>query len=318
LAGGPLIGQGPIFGLLSGFSWGAGDFSGGLISRYSSTFTAVMTAQFLGLAGVLLWLPFSGEAPLSSQAVVFAVLAGVSGVSGLFCFYYALGRGTMGVIAPISALIGAGGPVLLAIYNGEYVSTFRLAGIILALVAVVLISLPGDDTASAKQGRVQLNLRELPIVILSGLGFAGFFVFIGHATVDGGVLWPLAVVRAVGVAMVLLGFTFLLLRMPAAPLRERVSKLLGIPRLHSWPGSRIALIGIFVVTGLGDLGGNLFFVFAQQADLFSVAVVLASLYPVVTTILAVLVLHERLRGIQIAGVAMATLSVVLLANAFGA
>lgn len=276
-----------------------------------------MTAQVLGLAGTLMWLPFSAEAPLSSQAVVFAILAGAFGVSGLFCFYYALGRGTMGVIAPISALIGAGGPVLLATYNGEHVSTFRLAGIILALVAVVLISLPGGESSPAEQRRVRLDVRELPIVILSGLGFAGFFVFIGHATVDGGVLWPLAVVRTVGVAMVLVGFTFLLLRMPAAPLRVRASKLLGIPRLRSWPGTRLALIGVFVIAGLGDLGGNFFFVTAQHADLFSVAVVLASLYPVVTTILAVLLLRERLRGLQIAGVAMATLSVVLLANAFG-
>ena len=276
-----------------------------------------MTAQVLGLAGAMLWLPFSGEAPLSGQTIVFAVLAGAFGVSGLFCFYYALGRGTMGVIAPIAALIGAGGPVLVAIYNGEHVSTFRLAGIILALVAVVLISLPGGESSPAEQRRVRLDLRELPIVILSGLGFAGFFVFIGHATADGGVLWPLAVVRTVGVAMVLAGFMILLLRMPSAPLRQRASHLLGIPRLRRWPGSRTALIGVFVIAGMGDLGGNLFFVFAQQADLFSVAVVLASLYPVVTTILAVVLLRERLRALQVAGVVMATLSVVLLSNALG-
>lgn len=276
-----------------------------------------MNSQVLGLLGTLALVPFSNEVPLDGQAVVFAILAGAFGVSGLFCFYYALGRGTMGVVAPIAALIGAGGPVLIAIYNGEHVSTARLIGIILALVAVVLISLPVGESTPAEQRRVRLDMRELPIVILSGLGFAGFFVFIGHATADGGVLWPLAVVRTVGVAMVLAGFTFLLLRMPAAPVRQRAAHLLGIPRLRSWPGSRLALIGVFVVAGLGDLGGNFFFVTAQHADLFSVAVVLASLYPVVTTILAVLLLHERLRSLQIAGVVLATLSVVLLSNAFG-
>lgn len=277
-----------------------------------------MIAQAIGLAAVVVVLPLSGESAPTVESVAFAFMAGAVGVSGLFCFYYALGRGTMGVIAPISALIGAGGPVLIAIYNGEHVSTFRSAGIILALVAVVLISLPGGESSPAEQRRVRLEVRELPVVILSGLGFAGFFVFIGHATVDGGVLWPLVVVRTVGVAMVLMGFTFLLLRMPAAPLRARVSTLLGISRLRSWPGSRLALIAVFVIAGLGDLGGNVFFVLARHADLVSVAVVLASLYPVVTTILAVLLLRERLRGLQIAGVAMATLSVGLLSNAFGA
>ena len=276
-----------------------------------------MTAQVLGLIGLTLWLPFSGEALLDGEAMGFAVIAGACGVSGLFCFYYALGRGTMGVIAPISALIGAGGPVLLAIYNGEHVSTFRLGGIILALVAVVLISLPAGESSVAGQRRVRLDLRELPVVVLSGLGFAGFFVFIGHATVDGGVLWPITVVRLVGVAMVSIGFVFLLVRMREGSMRARASDLLGIHRLRSWPGSRLALIAVFVIAGLGDLGGNFFFVTAQHADLFSVAVVLSSLYPVVTTILAVLLLHERLRGMQIVGVALATLSVVLLSNAFG-
>jgi drug/metabolite transporter (DMT)-like permease len=276
-----------------------------------------MTAQVLGLLGTLALLPFSSEAPLDSEAVAFAILAGAFGVSGLFCFYYALGRGTMGIIAPVSALIGAGGPVLIAIYNGEHVSAGRLTGIILALVAVVLISLPVGESPSAGQRKVRLEVRELPLVVAAGLGFASFFVFIGHATADGGVLWPLVVVRTIGAAMVLAGFAFLLWRMRDGSVRERASELIGVRRLRSWPGGRLALIAVFVIAGLGDLGGNFFFVMAHHADLFSIAVVLSSLYPVVTTILAVVLLRERLRPSQTAGVALATLSVLLLSNALG-
>jgi drug/metabolite transporter (DMT)-like permease len=288
-----------------------------LISRYASTFTSVLTAQVLGLLATVALLAFSAESVPSAQSLGFAAIAGGFGVSGLAAFYYALGRGTMGVIAPAAALIGAGGPVLLAIYNGEHVSTARLVGIVLALIAVVLISLPGGERTAAEKRRVRIELGELPLIVLSGLGFAGFFVFIGHATADGGVLFPLVVVRAVGVALVLIGLVFLLSRMRAAPLRTRVSHLLGLARLRSWPGGRVPLVATFAFAGLGDLGGNLFFVFAQHADLFSVAVVLSSLYPVITTILAAVLLHERLRPLQITGVALATLSVVLLSNAFG-
>jgi drug/metabolite transporter (DMT)-like permease len=277
-----------------------------------------MTAQVLGLLGTLAFLPFSGQAPPGGEAVVFAILAGTFGVAGLFCFYYALGRGTMGVIAPVSALIGAGVPVLIAIYNGEHVSITRLIGIILALVAVVLISLPVGESTSAEQRKVRLDVREMPLVVASGLGFAGYFVFMGHATADGGVLWPLAVVRTVGVAMVLIGFAFLLSRMRVGSVRERASELIGIPRLRTWPAGRVKLMAVFAIAGLGDLAGNYFFVIAQHADLFSVAVVLSSLYPVVTTILAVLLLRERLRPSQITGIGLATFSVVLLSNAFGA
>lgn len=277
-----------------------------------------MTAQVVGLLGGLVLLLFTGEVLPDSESVAFSALAGAAGVSGLVCFYYALGRGTMGVIAPLAALIGAGGPVMLAIYNGEHASVYRLTGIGLALVAVVLISLPGRAGSSTERRQPRIDLAELPLVVLSGLGFAAFFVLIGKATTDGGVLWPLIVVRSVGIVLVLIGFAYLMKRSRGASLRERVTHLLGVSRLRTWPGGRLALVAIFLFAGLGDLGGNLFFVIARHADLFSVAVVLSSLYPVVTTILAVLVLHERLRGLQIAGVAMATLSVVLLSNALGA
>ena len=69
---------------------------------------------------------------------------------------------------------------------------------------------------------------------------------------------------------------------------------------------------LLVMAGAGDLGGNAFFVLATGAEAFSVAVVLASLYPIVTTILAAIFLHERLGRLQILGVVLATLSVPLL------
>lgn len=271
----------------------------------------------MGLIGAFVLLPFSGEAPLSATALGFAALAGTLGVTGLAFFYYALGHGTMGVVAPIAALIGAGGPVLLAIYNGEHVSVARLAGIGLALVAVVLISLPGGEQSSEEKRKVRLDLGELPIVILSGLGFAGFFVFIGHATVDGGVIWPLVAVRAVGISFVLIGLIVLIARMRSGSVRGRAAALMGVARMRAWPGGRASLLGVFALAGVGDLGGNVFFVMAQHADLFSVAVVLSSLYPVITTVLAVILLRERLRPLQVVGVVLATLSVVLLSNALG-
>ena len=266
--------------------------------------------------GTLLLLGVTGEPVPSVESLLYAAAAGGVGVAGLAFFYYALGRGTMGVIAPLAALIGAGVPVLLAIYNGEQVSPIRLAGIGLALLAVVLISLPGGEASSGERRQVRLDLRDLPLVVLSGLGFAGFFIFIDRASAGGALWWPLTVVRIVGIALVVLGLGYAVLRARPASLRGRVADLLGVARLRTWPFGRVALVATFVVAGVGDLGGNAFFVLARHADdaLLSVSVVLSSLYPVITTVLAALLLHERLRALQIVGVILATVSVALLSS----
>ncbi|HEV3484405.1 MAG TPA: EamA family transporter, partial [Vicinamibacterales bacterium] len=246
-------------------------------------------------------------------AGVWAVLAGVSGVVGIGFFYVALARGTMGVVAPLSALIGAGLPVLVAVAGGEHVSTVRLGGIALALVAVVLISLPSRGTAEPDRRKARIDIGELPFVILSGLGFAGFFIGIDRASAAGATWWPLVIVRVVGVVVVVAVIAWLVARGdPRASVRSRTESALGIDRLRASGRSLPRTLPLFLLTGVGDMGGNAFFVLARGADAFSVAVVLSSLYPVVTTVLAALVVHERLRPAQVAGVVLATLSVPLL------
>jgi drug/metabolite transporter (DMT)-like permease len=195
----------------------------------------------------------------------------------------------------------------------------RLAGIVVALAAVVLISLPsrapGDVDA---QRRLRIDLAELPLVVVSGLGFAGFFIFIGQASAAGPVWWPLAIVRVVGLIAVLAALIVLVargaraLRGAGGTVGTRTRDVLGLRRLAESGMRPAAVAAIVGVAAMGDLGGNAFFVLATQAGDFAVAVILSSLYPVVTTLLAALFLHERLRPIQILGVVLATLSIVLL------
>ena len=83
-------------------------------------------------------------------------------------------------------------------------------------------------------------------------------------------------------------------------------------RLRTGGHSLVAIAPLFVMAGAGDLGGNTFFLLAEHADAFSVAVVLSSLYPVVTALLAAIFLRERLRLIQLLGIALAALAIALL------
>ncbi|HUR16100.1 MAG TPA: EamA family transporter [Candidatus Limnocylindrales bacterium] len=307
-----LIGPGAFFGLASAFSWGIGDFCGGLVSRWSSVLSAMLVSQGLGFAAMAAILGIVGEPAPTQDAVIWASLAGVSGVVGLWFFYFALARGTMGVVAPLAALVGAGVPVLVAVANGEQLSPGRLLGIGLALLAVILISVPGPVSSDGERRSRRADLADMPYAVISGLGFAGFFIFVDIASANGATWWPLTIVRAAGLALVAVAIIWATARAKGADLPARLRFTLGVDRMRAHGRGLTALLPLLLLTGIGDVGGNVFFLLASHSDALSVAVVLASLYPVVTTLLAVLILRERLSRIQLLGVILAMASVPLL------
>lgn len=254
----------------------------------------------------------SGEPMPAASAVAWGAAAGVCGVVGLGAFYLALSRGTMGLIAPLAALIGAAVPAMVAIAAGAEVSGLRLAGIVVALLAVVLISLPGREPTAHDRRALRIGIADLPLVVLSGLGFAGFYLSLDRAAAAGGeTWWPILLVRGVGLALVLAAAAVVLAR-GSGTLRHRAAVVLGVPRLRAFALPMVAVVPLFLLAGAGDLGGNVFFLLANAADTLPVAVVLSSLYPVVTVVLAGIFLHERLRPLQLAGIALAVAGVGLI------
>jgi len=302
-----------LLGLLSAISWGAGDFGGGLLSRRSSVFTAILVSYGIGLGALLLLVIASAEAMPTVASLAWATGAGILGVIGLGAFFLALSRGTMGIIAPLAALVGAGLPVVLSVAGGASAPPARLLGMALALAAVVLTSLPGGERTDSERRRLRLDIAELPLILLSGLGFAGFYLLIDRASAAGETWWPLLVARSAGISLVLLALLVLAVRAGAGRgIGHGAGTVLGLNRLRAYELPRAQLGGLILLAGVGDLGGNAFFLLAKHADAFAVAVVLSSLYPVVTTILATVFLHERLRPMQVAGIVLATISVPLL------
>jgi drug/metabolite transporter (DMT)-like permease len=254
----------------------------------------------------------AGESVPSSDSLFWSALAGTAGVIGLGAFYYSLSRGTMGVVAPLAAVIGAGLPVVVGVISGETIDVSRGVGMAAALTAVVLISLPGGESTEDQRRLTRLDLSQLPFVVTAGVGFGLFFVFLDRATTHGETWWPLVIVRLVGVALTVAALLVAVARSPERTWRRRADVVLGLPKLRARALPIGVLLLLFFVTGAGDLGGNAFFILAVRADALSVAVVLSSLYPVVTALLAALLLRERLRPIQVAGVVLASLSVPFL------
>jgi drug/metabolite transporter (DMT)-like permease len=287
----------PLLALVSATSWGAADFAGGLTTRLSSNLFAVLMAQAVGLGLGSVLLVIGAEAMPGPEAVAWSLVAGVAGVLGVACFYLALSRGTMGLVAPLTALLAASIPALVGLIGGDVVSAFDLLGMAAALAAVVLISLPdrrlGSPVMPTYHGS---RAREWLLIIVAGLSFAGFFLGIDAAQSAGGqTWWPLFLVKVAGVASV-------------------VSVLAGAALLGRRPALRVGRAALLTgaVAGTADFGGNLFFVLASDAGDLSIVVVLSSLYPVVTALLARAVLHERLGPVRLLGVGLAVAGVMLI------
>jgi drug/metabolite transporter (DMT)-like permease len=243
----------------------------------------------------------SGEPRPAPEALAWGALAGASGTIGLLGFYRVLAEGQMSLAAPLVAVIGAGLPALLGILLGESLGALQLLGVGCGLLAIAVVSWTGGaplaDPAAVARGEAHpapAVTRAWPLILLAGLGFAGFYLAISQATASGGgaVWWPLLAARA---ATVVVGMVLVLrARPPMAGLRT------------AWP--------LMLVIGGGDFGGNAFFVLASQQGPLAVAVILSSLYPVTTVMLATWLLHERLRRWQVLGVVLALLGVVLIAT----
>ena len=71
-------------------------------------------------------------------------------------------------------------------------------------------------------------------------------------------------------------------------------------------------VPLLALIGIGDMLGNLLFAAASTSGLVSITSVLASLYPIVTVVLARLVLKERVARSQEAGIALTLAGVALI------
>jgi drug/metabolite transporter (DMT)-like permease len=265
-------------------AWGAADFFGGLKSRTVALLWVMVLSQSAGLALVGVMVAARAEPPPGGGFVLQAMLAGIGGAFGLVCLYRAMAVGTMSVVAPISAT-GAALPLVVGIATGDRPSFAQGAGILLALGGVALASREAVDQSMGDSR----TAAGVGLALLAALGFGCFFVAIDAAS-DADVLWANLVNRATSLG---LGCAAVLLLRP-----QLTASRVDLP--------------VLAMVGLLEMGANILFAAASTHGLVSVVAVLASLYPVVTVVLARLVLHERLRPPQQAGVAAALAGVALI------
>jgi drug/metabolite transporter (DMT)-like permease len=267
------------------FLWGAADFAGGYGSRRANAFVLTAFSHICAFALMFsIALGQHGEFP-SHASIVWALAAGASGGFSLAIFYRALAAGQMGVTAPLAALVGAAIPTLVDIAVEGAPTRWTMGGFGLATVAIWLITRPEASDKKDSSGRP----AGMGMAALAGVGFAGFYLCIHQAS--GSPVWVAALSR-IG------SFTATAIAVVAtrAPLTlDRIRATLGM------------------LAGCLDIIASALFIFASQHGRLDEAVVLTSLYPAVTVLLARLVLKEHISSRKFIGLLAALAAVPMIA-----
>lgn len=288
-----------ILALAAAVLYGTADFLGGVASRRTSVIAVLAVTVPAGtvvMVTVALLGGASGLSALSWGAVGWAALSGVCGTTGLIAFYAGFATAPISVVSPVAALISTVLPVGIAIADGERVTASMIVGGLMCLVAIVLVSMPSARPGTAAHGGtagtagLRSRLLGLGYGAAAGTGFGLFFLFISEAG-RSGVLWPVAISRSAG-TLIALGIALATGTRP-------------------WRGSR-RVTAIALTSGVVDAAANVSYVLATRTGLFGLAVVITSLYPGVTVLLARVLLGERMRWLQRAGLILAAFGVVLL------
>ena len=261
-------------------AWGVSDFVGGYTARRFNSFFLAAVGH-LGGTALMVSLALANHQtfpPLSQLRWGFA--AGACGGVALALFYQALSQGTMGLAAPVSAVLGAAVPVAFGIFTEGPPGYVAIAGFLLGLVGIWLISRPEDGGPP----------KGLPLSMIAGFGFALFFIFVKQAG-NGAALWISAASR--GSSLVATAAITVVARRfrPIYPL-----------------GFALALLA-----GCIDVSGTFLFVRASQTGRLDTAVILSSLYPVVTVLLARLLLKEHFTRWKTVGMVAALAAVPMIA-----
>jgi drug/metabolite transporter (DMT)-like permease len=274
-----------LLALLSSLLWGTSDFLGGRLSRRASSIWVVAASQACSLG--VLTVAAAGAFAFGMRAhgagwLPWGVGGGLSLSVALVSFYRGLAVGRMGIVAPIAST-GVIVPVAVGLLEGDRPAALQAVGVAVAVVGVLLASRPAAHVDGESGGRAAVGLA-----LLAGLGFGTALVCLHSGAASNGLdtLWAMRLV---------------------------IVTVLAVP---AWRARPAAVDGgtwrTLVALGVCDVSSNAAFALASISGELALVAVLSSFYPVVTTLLARELLHERLSHSQLVGVVATVAGTVLI------
>jgi drug/metabolite transporter (DMT)-like permease len=278
-----------LLGVLVAIAFGTGDFIGGRASTRASTVAVLVVSHSLGVVGALV-LALLVSAQIELHDVLFGALAGAATVVGLGLLYQGLATNAMGVVAPITAVVGAIVPITYGVVRGERPSVFTAIGIALAVGAGALIAREQPDADQPRNGRLAPGIA---IAIAAGLALGSSLVLFSETSQDSG-MYPVLFGRTAGLIVALIGAAWLFARSE-----------ITFPRGQAF--------GFALGAGALDVLATALLLLAVRRGLISVVAGLAALAPGFTVLWAFVVLHEDLRRDQRVAILVALVGLVLVA-----
>ncbi|WP_350275455.1 DMT family transporter [Kribbella sp. HUAS MG21] len=267
--------------LASALCFGLSDFAAGLAARRLHSAVVVLLGQLFGVVAVTLLALVVAAPGVTPAALAWGALSGIGTGLGAAFLFQAMKIGRFGLVVPLSDVAGVAIPVVLGVVLlDDHLRWWAWVGFAISVPAIWLLT--------SRRGPRSGTTAGAGWALLSGAAFALQYVALAQADAAAG-LWPLALNRLVAVLTV-------------APIAVRRDRLRMEPRTA----------GLAIASGVLGTSAIAAFLFATREQALSVAVVLTSLYPAVTVLLGLTVLHERLTLRQIAGLACATATVVLV------
>lgn len=284
-------------GLLAALGFGAADFAGGMGAKRLHTLAVTGVVAAVGLV-VLFTVATLGDHTWSREAVIWGVASGLSGIGAIGLLYACLARGPMSILSPTTALLSALIPMLWGVLTGEGLSPWVYPALGLALVAVVLVGVVPDQTATRP------TASALAMAIGSGLLIGLFYIFIDQAPDDSGVT-PLVANRMIQTSLVVV---ILLIFVASRGWRRLVKP--NTESVLSWP----RLWAVILAGGVLDAVSNIAVITGFRLGNMAIVAVLTALYPAGTMLLAAIWLRERIQRVQWVGLGLAVIASMLLAT----
>ena len=274
--------MGILLGLIAALLYGSSDFGGGLASRRLGPVPVAVAGSAVAATAAWTVLIMSGGPGPSVRAVAWGLGSGLAGGTGTLVLYRGMARGQMTVVGPVSAVGAAVFPILAGVALGERPSMLAVAGVLVALPAIVLVAASGSV-----RGKLGGGLLE---GVAAGLAFGVLFIGLAQAGRNAG-LWPVACEQTGSL-------------LPVLAVAVKTRQPLRVPfRAAALP----------MLAGASGMAATRAYFYATHYSMLAVAAVVVSLYPGFTVLLARFILHERFSPAQRAGLGLCALAVAAIA-----